>query len=107
VPGVFPPVQVGGAGRFMDGGVRSVTNADLAAGAEAVVVVAPTVGMFRSAPSDELRALGTARTVLLTPDPAARAAIGPNILDPRRWHAALAAGRTQAAALRSAVAEVW
>jgi NTE family protein len=107
VPGVFPPVQVGDAGRFMDGGVRSVTNADLAAGAEAVVVVAPTVGLFRSAPRDELRALGAARTVLLSPDPAARAAIGPNILDQGRWHAALAAGHAQASGLAASVTAVW
>jgi NTE family protein len=31
VPGVWPPVTIGNR-RFMDGGVRSVANADLAAG---------------------------------------------------------------------------
>jgi NTE family protein len=107
VPGVFPPVQVGGAGYFMDGGVRSATNADLAAGAAAVVVVAPTVGAFRASPRDELRALEPARTRLLTPDAAARTAIGPNILDVGRWAAALAAGQAQAEALLSTVAAVW
>ena len=107
VPGVFPPVEVGGTGFFMDGGVRSVTNADLAAGASAVVVVAPTVGMFRASPRDELRALEPARTLLLTPDPAARAAIGPNILDAGRWAAALAAGQAQADALAATVDGAW
>ena len=34
VPGVWPPVTVGGR-RFVDGGVRSPVNADLAAGARA------------------------------------------------------------------------
>jgi NTE family protein len=106
VPCVFPPVEVGG-GYFMDGGVRSVTNADLAAGADAVVVVAPTVGMFRASPRDELRSLGAARTILLTPDPPARTAIGPNILDPSRRAAALAAGVAQGAALAAAVGDVW
>ena len=107
VPGVFPPVEVGGTGYFMDGGVRSVTNADLAAGAGAVVIVAPTVGMFRASPHDELRALEPARTVLLTPDPTARAAIGPNILDAGRWTAAFAAGSAQADAVTAAVTAVW
>jgi NTE family protein len=107
VPGVFPPVEVGGTGFFMDGGVRSVTNADLAAGASAVVVVAPTLGMFRASPHDELRALAPAQTLLLTPDSAARTAIGPNILDAGRWAAALAAGLAQADTLVTTVAEIW
>ena len=40
VPGVWPPVTIGNR-RFMDGGVRSVANADLAARYERVVIVAP------------------------------------------------------------------
>lgn len=38
VPMVYPPVTIGGE-RWMDGGVRSPLNADLAAGCDAVVVV--------------------------------------------------------------------
>jgi NTE family protein len=106
LPGVFPPVRVGD-GWFMDGGVRSVTNADLAAGAEAVVVVAPTGGMFRTSPAAELRALGAPRSLLVTPDDAARAAIGGNILDPGRRAPALAAGIAQASAVATAVARAW
>ncbi len=106
LPGVFPPVRVGD-GWFMDGGVRSVTNADLAAGAEAVVVVAPTGGMFRTSPAAELRALGAPRGLLVTPDDTARAAIGGNILDPGRRGPALAAGVAQASAVAAAVAAAW
>ncbi len=106
LPGVFPAVRVGD-GLFMDGGVRSVTNADLAAGADAAVVVAPTGGMFRSSPAAELRALGVPRGVLITPDDTARAAIGGNILDPRRRGPALAAGAAQASAVAAAVAGAW
>ncbi|MGW7194048.1 patatin-like phospholipase family protein, partial [Streptomyces sp. NPDC054838] len=40
VPGVWPPVTVDGR-RYIDGGVRSATNADLAADYERVVIVAP------------------------------------------------------------------
>lgn len=38
VPGVFPPVTIG-AGRYMDGGMRTPLNADLAVGHDAVIVV--------------------------------------------------------------------
>jgi NTE family protein len=41
IPGVFPPVTVGGR-RYIDGGVRSGTCADLAAGHDVVVLVALT-----------------------------------------------------------------
>ena len=40
VPGVWPPVTIG-ARRYIDGGIRSPVNADLAAGCERVVIVAP------------------------------------------------------------------
>ena len=84
-----------------------MTNADLAAGAEAVVVVAPTGGLFRTSPAAELRALNVPRGLLITPDDTARAAIGGNILDPGRRGPALAAGVAQAAAVAAAVAAAW
>jgi len=40
VPGVWPPVTIGER-RFMDGGLRTVANADLAHGYERVVIIAP------------------------------------------------------------------
>jgi NTE family protein len=106
LPGVFPPVRVGD-GYYMDGGVRSVTNADLATGADAVVVIAPTGGMFRTSPAAELSALGVARGLLIAPDETARAAIGHNILDPGRRGPVLEAGRAQAATVAAAVAQAW
>jgi NTE family protein len=38
VPGIYPPITIDGA-RYMDGGVRSPLNADLAAGADVAIVV--------------------------------------------------------------------
>ena len=38
VPAVYPPVTIGGR-RYIDGGIRSATNADLAAGSSAVIVL--------------------------------------------------------------------
>jgi NTE family protein len=106
LPGVFPPVRVGD-GYYMDGGVRSVTNTDLAAGADAVVVIAPTAGMFRAPPAEELAALRVPRGLVISPDDAARDAIGPNILDPRRRGPALAAGIAQAATVAPDVKAAW
>ena len=106
VPCVFAPVPIDGT-PYMDGGVRSVTNADLAAGASAVVVVAPTVGVFGGSNEAELRALGPARHVLIAPDEASRDALGDNVLDDSRRPLALAAGLAQGAAAAATVARVW
>lgn len=106
LPGVFPPVRVDGS-RFMDGGVRSVTNTDLARGADVVIVIAPTSNMFRATPAEELDRLAPPRSLLITPDPAARTAIGDNILNPSRRVPALAAGIAQAGTLAAAVRETW
>ena len=110
VPGVWPPVTIG-ARRFVDGGMRSTVNADLAAGARRVLVLAPTSAAFGpmprlSAQVAELRA-GGARVVVVTPDAAARAAIGRNVLDPARRAGAARAGRAQAAVVADEVSALW
>lgn len=106
VPGVFAPVEVDGD-RYMDGGVRSVTNADLAAGADRVVLIAPSAGQFRASPEAELARLGAERALLVAPDAAALAAIGPNVLDTTRRGPSLRAGVAQGRALAGAVRSVW
>ncbi|MET7967344.1 patatin-like phospholipase family protein [Micromonospora sp. NPDC005305] len=110
VPGVWPPVSIGGR-RYVDGGVRSAVNADLAAGARAVVVLAPTRAGFGpmprlSAQLAQLRSAG-AEVAVVSPDRAARAAIGRNVLDPARRAASARAGFAQAAAVAEDVAAVW
>ncbi|HTT51010.1 MAG TPA: patatin-like phospholipase family protein [Streptosporangiaceae bacterium] len=110
VPGVWPPVTIGDR-RFVDGGVRSIANADLAAGYERVVIVAPVakgIGHLTS-PRRQAAALTAAgaRVVLLQPDRAAVHGIGRNVLDLSRRAAAAAAGRAQAAAQAAAVRAVW
>lgn len=110
VPGVYPPVTVG-ATRLVDGGMRTPVNADLAAGAARVVVLAPIPrGLGRRtgvvAQVEELRA-GGARIALVTPDRDAVTAIGRNVLDPARRAGSARAGRAQAAAVADAVGEVW
>ncbi|MBW0116116.1 patatin-like phospholipase family protein [Pseudonocardia abyssalis] len=110
VPGVYPPVTTGGT-RYVDGGVRSPVNADLAEGAERVVVLAPIVRgigpQVAVAPQVEaLRAAGS-RVVLVAPDAASVAAIGRNVLDPARRAGSARAGRAQAADVTDAIVAVW
>lgn len=109
VPGVWPPVTIDGR-RFIDGGVRSSTNADLAAGYGTVVIVAPiSVGggpvPSARAQASRLAAAG-ANVVLITPDRAARRAFGRNVLDPARRAPSARAGRAQAVAHAEAVRAV-
>lgn len=109
VPGVWPPVTIGGT-RYIDGGTRSATNADLAEGADRVVIIAPIavgggpVGRL----ADEARLLArTARVVTVTPDQPARAAIGRNVLDPAFRASSARAGREQAARVLAEVERIW
>lgn len=109
VPLVWPPVTIG-ARRFIDGGMRSPANVDLAADCARIVVIAPlTQGARRSASvARQVAALsGQARVLTVVPDQAARAAMGRNPLDPRRRAPAARAGWVQAAALVPAVRAVW
>jgi NTE family protein len=99
VPLVFPPITVEGR-RYMDGGMRSVANADLALGCDRVVIVTPlgpASGMAVGLPAEvtQLRDRG-AHVSVLEPDPESLVAIGPNVLDPERRSAAARAGQRQA-----------
>ena len=102
VPGIWPPVTIG-TRRFVDGGVRSVANADLAASYQRVVIVAPVaqgIGPVMPGPGRQAAALAAAgaRVALVRPDRAAMRAIGRNVLDVSRRAAAATAGRAQATA---------
>ena len=100
VPSVWPPVTIGGS-RYIDGGVRSADNADLASGFRQITVISP-LGFDRptlSRPSlrdvvSRLRAEGSDVTVIV-PDAASASAIGANPLDPATRTPAAKAGRAQ------------
>jgi NTE family protein len=109
VPIVWPPITIQGH-RYIDGGVRSIANADLAAGCDRVVVIAPvTFALRRSGRiSAQLASLGPdVRSLVVSPDAQARAAIGRNVLDPAQRVASARAGRRQAAGIAFAVQSVW
>ena len=109
VPLVWPPITIDGR-RYIDGGVRSITNADLAGGCERVVVVAPvTVALRRSGRiASQLASLGPhVRSIVVSPDANARNAIGGNVLDPAHRVASARSGHAQSAGVAPAVAAVW
>jgi len=110
VPGVWPPVTINGR-RWMDGGMRSPANADLAAGYDRVVVVGPITRGFKPLPSVSDQVMELARScqavAMLAPDAASVAAFGRNLLDPRTRAPSARAGYAQAAAVGADVAAVW
>ena len=107
VPGVYPPVTIDGR-RYVDGGVRSAANADLADGYDRIVVLAPIPRGFGPVASVDAQVTGlVSRVAVVSPDGASRTAIGRNVLDPVARKPSARAGRAQAASVAARVAEVW
>lgn len=108
VPLVWPPVVVDGRA-CVDGGLRSTANADLAVGADRVVVLAPLPRALsrRTSIAAQLERAAPGRSVVVTPDEQAVTDIGRNVLDPARRAGAARTGLRQAAAEVARVAEVW
>jgi NTE family protein len=108
VPLVWPPVPVDGH-RYVDGGVRSATNADVARGADRVVVLAPLPQSFsrRHRIDAQLARTGAAAWAAVAPDAGAVAAIGRNVLDPANRAAAAEAGYAQAATVLDRIRAAW
>ena len=107
VPGVYPPVTIGER-RYVDGGMRSAANADLAADCERLVVLAPIPrGIGPMASVDAQVSSMVSRVAVVSPDKASRAVIGRNVLDPAARAGSARAGRAQAASVVDRVGEVW
>lgn len=114
VPGIYPCIPIAGV-RWYDGGLRSATNADLAAGADVVVVVSvmppAALGPVGSTnPLDaEIAALraGGSKVELIVADEPSRAAFGPNLMDARKREGALEAGIVQGKALAAQLRALW
>lgn len=109
VPGVWPPVTIG-ARRYMDGGVRSSTNVDLAVGCDRILVLLPSLP---GAPS----LLGDLGAHVVPPRGAdvffvranlrSIAAFGRNALSPATRAAAARAGRAVGRVKAAQVAQFW
>jgi NTE family protein len=106
-PGAAPPITVDGR-RYVDGGLWSATNADLAAGARTVVVVEPLAHLFPREPLlHELSVVAAETVVTIGPDPAAVAALGSDLYDRAAWLPAHRAGSRQAAELAEGLRAGW
>jgi NTE family protein len=116
VPGIFPPVTIG-RHRYIDGGMRSLTNADLAKGYGVVIVVdfndpsrTTEIGKSFGALADrELKILRDSGSTVeyVAPDAASLAAFGPNRQDPSRRKAAFAAGIEQGRDEAQKLKPIW
>lgn len=104
VPGIWPPVTIGGA-RYIDGGVYSLCNADLAVGFDRVLVLAP---MVDPALTDQLGAVAASgRSVVVSPDADALAAFSADALDPAVRAPSAEAGRRQGAEVAASLEDLW
>jgi NTE family protein len=94
-PGIWPPVKIG-EHRYMDGAIRSPTNADLATGCDRVLVLTPSSAdsprLFGSL-EDEIKLLEPADVRVVHADAASLAAFGTNPVSPSTRPPAAEAGR--------------
>jgi NTE family protein len=110
VPGIYPPITINER-RYIDGGMRSGTSADLAKGYARVLVVAVMGNLatdaMRASIQREIDVLTDAgsKVELVLPDANCREAFGPNLMDAsRRGDVALAGvvqGRAEAIRLKA------
>lgn len=105
VPGVWPPVTIGG-GRYVDGGVRSLNNVDLAAGYDRVLVIAPVADPATETQVAALTERGTHVEVVVPDDTSATIFAG-DPLDPAVRTPAARAGLAQASEAVAAAARWW
>lgn len=108
LPGVWPPIEINGR-RYVDGGIRSLSNADLAGGHDLVVVLVPTAwtDQSRAALDSEIERLGSARVHVIAADEPSIEAFGANPLDPSTRPPAAEAGISQAKRELRALRELW
>jgi NTE family protein len=109
VPLVWPPVTIQGR-RFMDGGLRSTDNADLAKGSATIVVLSP-VGFVlpKSKLAAQVRDLerAGAKVRVISPDLASRKAFGRNPLAAETRQPSARAGLAQGRAMAAELQGFW
>ena len=115
VPGLFPPVTINGK-RYIDGGVRSGTNADLAEGHDTILIMTALGGrqenigpICKRTAEAEAAALsgGSSHVELHFMDEGSLEAVGSNMMDPTRTKITAEAGVKQGKRLATRIADVW
>jgi len=110
-PCVFPPVAIDGR-RYMDGGARSLANADLAAGHDLIVVVfvespaRPAWAQARLAEDVQMLQESGSTVVTITPEDAAAEAVA-DLMDLARQPPAARAGLDQGLAQAEILKAIW
>ncbi|TYB42541.1 patatin-like phospholipase family protein [Actinomadura chibensis] len=105
VPMIWPPVTIDGV-RYVDGGVRTMTNLDLAAGHGRVLLLAPLPDPALDAGVAAVAEKG-GRVEVIGPDEPSLAAFGTDPLSPSTRTPAAEAGLAQGEALAAKVAAFW
>lgn len=123
VPGLFPPITLGGR-RYMDGGMRSGTNADLAKGHDRVLILTlmgtsaagaadgegnPRLERMRRSRERELSVLRDSGAGIesVGPDAEAAAIMGMDLMNPALTHDAAQAGHRQGRAEAERLRAFW
>lgn len=109
VPGVWPTVEIDGR-HYMDGGMRTIANVDLAVGAERVLVIVPgtEASPFGEAVSAADReAIAPATVHVVYADEESLTAFGANPLDPHARRPSAHAGREVGRRVAAEVAAFW
>lgn len=117
VPGIYPPTTINGE-RYIDGGMSSGTNADLAKDQEIVLILVaepsmtiPAMGptMHRITFEDELKVLkdSGSQVMVITPDEYSLESKGPNPLEPSSRRSSAEAGRKQGNKIAEDVRKFW
>lgn len=111
VPGIWPSVTIAGH-RYMDGGMRSATNADLTSGYERILILNPlgaNANFLGAGLDGEVASLQRegSQVLVIAPDAASTTAIGMNPLDPATRQPSAQAGRSQGRGLAGSVAALW
>lgn len=108
VPGVWPPVTIGDR-RYVDGGVRSTSNVQLAVGYDDVLVLSPMDPSLVPGHADEIAEVEqrSSRVTLVAADADALAAMGDNPLDPTMRAPAVEAGMRQGRVAAEQLRPAW
>lgn len=120
VPGLFSPITINGR-RYMDGGMRSGTNADLAVGHDSVLIVTlmtrermdgaaddRLARMFQTMDGEQKALADSGATVeIVGPDEGAAKVMGLNLMDAAVGPAAAAEGVRQGEAIAERIGNFW
>ena len=112
VPGIWPAVTIHGR-HYIDGGVRSAENADLAKGYARIVILSPLgttlprIGGGGLNEQIEILQQAGGKSYLVNPDSKSRRAIGLNPLSPDTRRPAAQAGRKQGQSIAPDLAAFW